>query len=88
MPREKTFYKSVPSGKYFKKVCQFVKTMHTILLPFNVKSINIKNSSIEGSSSKKFVGVTFDSNFTFEKHINKACKKGNQKLHALDRCAK
>ena len=43
---------------------------------------------MEGSSSEKFLGVTVDSNFTFEKHINELCKKGNQKLHALARCAK
>ena len=48
----------------------------------------MKNFSIEGSSSEKFLGVTVDSNFTFEKHINELCKKGNQKLHALARCTK
>ena len=61
---------------------------HLFLSPFNLKSINIKNFSIEGSSSEKFIRVTVDSNFTFEKHINKLCKKGNQKLHALARFAK
>ena len=65
---------------------------HLLPSPFNLKSLNIKNSSIEGSSSEKFLGVTVDSfafnNFTFETHINELCKKGNQKLHALARCAK
>ena len=56
--------------------------------PFNLKSINIKNFSVEGNSSEKFLGVTVDSNFTFEKHINELCKEGNQKLHVLVRCAK
>ena len=56
--------------------------------PFNRKSINIKSSVIEGSSSEKFLGIKIDSNFTFEKHINELCKKGNLKLHALTRCAK
>ena len=58
---------------------------HLFLSP---KSINIKSSVIEGSSSEKFLGITIDSNFTFEKHINELCKKGNLKLHALTRCAK
>ena len=58
---------------------------HLFLSP---KSINIKSSVIEGSSSEKFVGITIDSNFTFEKHINELCKKGNLKLHVLTRCAK
>ena len=61
---------------------------HSFLSPFNLKSINIKNSSIEESSSEKFVGVNVESNLTFEKNINELCKKGNQKLHALARCAK
>ena len=56
--------------------------------PFNLKSRNINNSSIEESSKEKFLGLTVDINFTFEKHINELCKKGNQKLHALPQCAK
>ena len=61
---------------------------HLFLLSFNAKSINIKSSVIEGSSSEKFLGITIDSNFTFEKHINELCKKGNLKLHALTKFAK
>ena len=61
---------------------------HLFLSPFNFLSKNIKNSSIERSSSENFLGVSVDSNFTFEKHINELCKKGNQKLNALTRCAK
>ena len=61
---------------------------HLFLSPFNFLSINIKDSSIERSSSEKFLGVTVDSNFTFAKHINELCKKGNQKLHSFTRCAK
>ena len=56
---------------------------HIFLSPFNAKSVKIKSSVIEGSSSEKFIGITIDSNFTFEKHINELCKKGNLKLHAL-----
>ena len=61
---------------------------HLFLSRSNLKFINIKNVSIGGSFSEKFLGVTVDSNFTFEKYINELCKKGNQKLHALARCAK
>ena len=60
---------------------------YLFLSPFNAKSINIKSSVIAGSSSEKFLGISNDSNFTFEKHINELCKKGNLKLHALTRCA-
>ena len=58
---------------------------HLFLSPFNAKSINIKSTVIEGSSSEKFLGITINSKFTFEKHINELCKKGNLKLHALTR---
>ena len=50
--------------------------------------INYKSFLTEGSSGEQFVGITIDSNFTFGKHINELCKKGNLKLHALTRCAK
>ena len=56
--------------------------------PFNAKSVNIKSSVIEGSSSENILDIIIDANFTFEKHINELCKKGNLKLHALTRCAK
>ena len=55
---------------------------------FSLKSINAKNASIKGSPSETFLGVTGDSKFLFEKHANGLCKKSNQKLHALARCAK
>ena len=48
----------------------------------------LKRSVTESSSSEKFLGITVDSNFTLEKHINKVCKKRNLKLHDLTRCAK
>ena len=71
---------------------------HLFLSPFNAKSINIKSSVTEGSSCKKFLGITTDSNVIFKEHINivyrnicisidydinELCKKGNLKLHAL-----
>ena len=40
---------------------------HSISSPFSLKFINIKSSSTEGSSKKKFLGGKVDSNFTFEK---------------------
>ena len=46
--------------KYFKANAS---KCHLFLSPFNAKSINIKSSVIEGSSSEKFLGITIDSNF-------------------------
>ena len=34
------------------------------------KPISIKSPLIVGTCSEKFLGVTIDSNFTFDKHIN------------------
>ena len=34
------------------------------------------------------IGITINSKFTFEKHINELSKKENLKLHALTGCAK
>ena len=62
---------------------------YLFLSPFNAKKyISIKSFVIGGSSSEKYLGTTIYSNFTFEKHINEPCKKGNFKLHTLTRCAK
>ena len=54
---------------------------------FNAKSINIKSSLIEGSSSENFLSITIEVT-TFEKHINELCRKSNLKLHALTRSSK
>ena len=39
----------------------------------------MKSLIIEGSSSENFLGITIDSNFTFEKYLNELCRKGNLK---------
>ena len=51
---------------------------HLFESPFNCKSINIKSFSIEGSSREKFLGVSVDSSFTFEKHKNELCRTGSK----------
>ena len=58
------------------------------LSPFNAKSSNIKSSLTKGISSEKLLGITTDSNFTIEKHLNELCRKSSLKLHVLTRCAK
>ena len=32
-------------------------------------------------NSEKLLGITIDSDFTFEEHINMLCPKASQKLH-------
>ena len=65
----------------------FITSQHT---PINESVIN--GSDIKSSNCKKILGITIDSDFTFEKHfntleehINALCKKASQKLHVLSR---
>ena len=58
---------------------------HFFLSPYQSATINIDGSIIKKSNSQKLLGVTIDSNFTFEEHINNLCRKASKKLHALSR---
>ena len=57
-----------------------------LLLSGNVSlTSNIDNKLIESENEQVLLGVTIDSNLSFEKHINNLCKKASQKLNALAR---
>ena len=60
---------------------------HFFLSSHQSATINIDGSIIKSSNLQKLLGVTIDSNFTFEQHINSLCRKSSQKLHALSRIA-
>ena len=55
------------------------------LSPYQDSLIKINGSVIKSSNSEKLLGITIDSDFTFEEHINTLCRKASQKLHALSR---
>ena len=59
---------------------------HLLLPLFHGKSITVKSSVIEVSSSEKFLALQLI--VIFENHINELCKKENLKLHVLWRCTK
>ena len=61
---------------------------HLFLSPYQPVPVNIKGSIIESSNCEKLLGIYIDSNFSFEYHINRICRKASQKLHALCRIAK
>ena len=61
---------------------------HLFLSPYQPFPVNIKGSIIESSNCEKLLGIYIDSNFSFEYHINRICRKASQKLHALSRIAK
>ena len=57
-----------------------------ILLSGNSKATaTIDNSYIESEDEQVLLGITIDSNLTFENHINSICKKASQKLNSLAR---
>ena len=58
---------------------------HFFLSPYQHSLININESVIKSSNSEKLLGITIDSDFTFEEHINTLCRKATQKLHTLSR---
>ena len=50
--------------------------------------INVKEEILECERSVKLLGITIDSQLTFNEHVSKLCKKTSQKLHALARIAR
>ena len=61
---------------------------HLFVSPYEPVSLNVRGSTIESSSREKLLGIFIDSNFTFEYHMNRICRKISQKLHALSRISK
>ena len=59
-----------------------------ILLSGKIKqAANIDGHQILSENEQTLLGVTIDSNLTFENHINNLCKKASAKLNALARIA-
>ena len=59
-----------------------------LLVSGNVRSkANSDNNHIESEKEQVLLGITIDSNLTFENHINNICKKASQKLNPLARVA-
>ena len=59
-----------------------------LLVSGNVRATaKIDNINIESENEQVLLGITIDSNLTFENHINNICKKASQKLNALARVA-
>ena len=57
-----------------------------LLVSGNIRSkAKIDNNYIESEKERVLLGITIDSNLTFENHINNICKKASQKLNALAR---
>ena len=57
-----------------------------LLLSGNTKhESNIDNNIIISEPQQELLGITIDSNLSFEDHVNKICQKTSQKLNALAR---
>ena len=48
-------------------------------------SLNVNGKIIPCSNEVKLLGITFDNQLNFKKHIEELCKKASYKLHALRR---
>ena len=48
-------------------------------------TVTIENSDTELEDEQVLIGITIDSNLTFENYINTICKKASQKSNALAR---
>ena len=60
-----------------------------LLVSGNARSkAKIDNNYTESEKEQVLLGITIDSNLTFENHINNICKKVSQKLNALARVAR
>ena len=54
----------------------------------NVRAMaKIDSNYIESEKEQMLLGITIDSNFTFENHINNICKRASQKFYAPARFA-
>ena len=62
--------------------------IHFFFSSYETKSIQIQNSCINPSFSKKLLGIKIDCNLTFLEHIKSLCSKANKKLSALSRVSK
>ena len=60
---------------------------HLLLSGNSRAAAMIDNSYIELEEKQVLLGITIDSNLTFENHTNIICQKTSQKLHALERIA-
>ena len=60
---------------------------HLLLSCNSRATATIDNSYIESKDEQELLGITIDSNLTFENHIRNICKKASQKLNALARIA-
>ena len=61
---------------------------HLFVSPYEEITMKLGNFTLKSSDSEELLGITIDSNLSFEKHLTNLCRKSNQKLHALSRIAK
>ena len=60
---------------------------HLLLSGNSNLTSNIDGNVIESEGNQVLLGITIDSNLSFNKHINNLCKKASPKLNALARIA-
>ena len=72
----------------FNNLKAYTSKCHLFVSLYEPVSLNVRGSTTEISSCEKLLGIFINSNFTFEYHINRICRKTSQKLNALSRISK
>ena len=60
---------------------------HLLVHSSDAISLRVSESDIKNSECEQLLGVKFDNNLTFEKHITDICRKASRKIYALARTA-
>ena len=61
---------------------------HLLIVNSQNNDIKIGKDIITSEASVKLLGITMDNKLNFNEHVDKICKKANDKLHALARITK
>ena len=56
---------------------------HILLSTKNAIDVHLEGACITSSLCEKLLGITIDSDLTFDKHISDLCNKVNKKINAL-----
>ena len=58
---------------------------HLLVSTNETMKIQVENYNIANSKCEKLLGINFDHNLNFDKHLSELCKKASRKINALSR---
>ena len=60
---------------------------HLLVSSSDAVIVTVSEYGIRNSECEKLLGVKFNNNLTFEKHVSDICRKASRKIYALTRIA-